>query len=67
MGRAHLRNLIYFHEVDKGEHFAAWEQAELFAAEVGAAFRSLRSQVPGRRAPDRSPSQMAMRQLIWKE
>ena len=37
------RNLIYFHEVDKGGHFAAWEQPELFAAELRAAFRSLRS------------------------
>ncbi len=35
-------NLIYFHEVDKGGHFAAWEQPELFATEVRAAFRSLR-------------------------
>jgi len=35
-------NLIYFNEVDKGGHFAAWEQPELFAAEVRAAFRSLR-------------------------
>ncbi len=35
------RNLIYFHEVDKGGHFAAWEQPELFAAELRAAFRSL--------------------------
>ena len=36
-------NLIYFHEVDKGGHFAAWEQPELFAAELRAAFKSLRS------------------------
>ena len=36
-------NLIYFHEVDRGGHFAAWEQPELFAAELRAAFRSLRS------------------------
>jgi len=36
------RNLIYFNEVDKGGHFAAWEQPELFSAEVRAAFRSLR-------------------------
>jgi len=36
------RNLIYFNEVDKGGHFAAWEQPELFAAELRAAFRSLR-------------------------
>jgi pimeloyl-ACP methyl ester carboxylesterase len=35
-------NLIYFHEVDKGGHFAAWEQPDLFAAELRAAFRSLR-------------------------
>jgi pimeloyl-ACP methyl ester carboxylesterase len=38
------RNLIYFHEVDRGGHFAAWEQPELFAAEIRAAFRSLRRQ-----------------------
>jgi pimeloyl-ACP methyl ester carboxylesterase len=36
------RNLIYFNEVDKGGHFAAWEEPELFADEVRAAFRSLR-------------------------
>ena len=36
------RNLIYFHEVDKGGHFAAWEQPALFAAEIRAAFRPLR-------------------------
>ena len=35
-------NLIYFHEVEKGGHFAAWEQPELFAAELRAAFRTLR-------------------------
>jgi len=35
-------NLIYFNEVDKGGHFAAWEQPQLFSAEVRAAFRSLR-------------------------
>src|SRR5215216_5105157 len=36
-------NLIYFNEVDKGGHFAAWEQPELFSAELRAAFRSLRT------------------------
>jgi pimeloyl-ACP methyl ester carboxylesterase len=36
------RQLIYFNEVDKGGHFAAWEQPELFADEVRAAFRQLR-------------------------
>ena len=35
-------NLIYFHEVDKGGHFAAWEEPELFSTELRAAFRSLR-------------------------
>jgi pimeloyl-ACP methyl ester carboxylesterase len=38
-------NLIYFHEVDKGGHFAAWEQPELFSAELRAAFRSLRKSI----------------------
>jgi pimeloyl-ACP methyl ester carboxylesterase len=36
------RKLIYFNEVDKGGHFAAWEEPELFSAELRAAFRSLR-------------------------
>jgi pimeloyl-ACP methyl ester carboxylesterase len=35
-------NLIYFNEVDRGGHFAAWEEPELFAAEMRAAFGSLR-------------------------
>jgi pimeloyl-ACP methyl ester carboxylesterase len=35
-------NLIYFNEVDKGGHFAAWEQPQLFSEEVRASFRSLR-------------------------
>ena len=35
-------NLIYFNEVDKGGHFAAWEQPRLFSEEVRAAFSSLR-------------------------
>jgi pimeloyl-ACP methyl ester carboxylesterase len=34
--------LIYFNRVDKGGHFAAWEEPELFSTEVRAAFRSLR-------------------------
>jgi pimeloyl-ACP methyl ester carboxylesterase len=41
-------NLIYFNEVDKGGHFAAWEEPELFSAEVRAAFRSLRTTNGGR-------------------
>jgi pimeloyl-ACP methyl ester carboxylesterase len=35
-------NVVYFNEVDRGGHFAAWEEPELFAQEVRAAFRSLR-------------------------
>jgi pimeloyl-ACP methyl ester carboxylesterase len=35
--------LTYFNEADKGGHFAAWEQPELFATEIRAAFRSLRT------------------------
>jgi pimeloyl-ACP methyl ester carboxylesterase len=35
-------NLVYWHQVDRGGHFAAWEQPDLFAGEVRAAFRSLR-------------------------
>ena len=35
-------NLIYFNEVDRGGHFAAWQEPQLFSAEVRAAFRSLR-------------------------
>jgi pimeloyl-ACP methyl ester carboxylesterase len=34
--------LVYFHQADKGGHFAAWEQPQLFAQEVRAGFRSLR-------------------------
>lgn len=35
-------NLIYFNEVTKGGHFAAWEEPQLFAEELRAAFKSLR-------------------------
>jgi len=35
-------NVTYFNEVDRGGHFAAWEEPELFAAELRAAFSSLR-------------------------
>ena len=35
-------DLAYFNEVDRGGHFAAWEEPELFSEEVRAAFRSLR-------------------------
>jgi len=35
-------NLIYYNQVDRGGHFAAWEQPQLFSEELRAAFRSLR-------------------------
>jgi pimeloyl-ACP methyl ester carboxylesterase len=35
-------NVTYFNEVDKGGHFAAWEEPQLFSEEVRAAFRSVR-------------------------
>jgi pimeloyl-ACP methyl ester carboxylesterase len=44
--RRAFRNLIYFHEADRGGHFPAWEEPQLFAAELRAAFRSLRSSWP---------------------
>lgn len=40
--RAAFRNLVYFHEANRGGHFAMWEHPELFAAELRAAFASLR-------------------------
>lgn len=36
------KNLIYFNEVKKGGHFASWEEPQLFAEELRAAFKSLR-------------------------
>jgi hypothetical protein len=43
-------NLVYFNEVDRGNHFAAWQEPELFTTEVRAGFRSLRdSAVPTQR------------------
>ncbi len=35
-------NLIYFNEVDEGNHFAAWQEPDIFTTEVRAAFKSLR-------------------------
>jgi pimeloyl-ACP methyl ester carboxylesterase len=40
--RAYPNNLIHYNKLDKGGHFAAWEQPDLFAAEMRASFRSLR-------------------------
>lgn len=36
------KNLIYFNEVNKGGHFASWEEPQLFAEEMRAAFKTLR-------------------------
>jgi pimeloyl-ACP methyl ester carboxylesterase len=35
-------NLVYFNALDKGNHFAAWQEPQLFSEEVRAGFRSLR-------------------------
>jgi pimeloyl-ACP methyl ester carboxylesterase len=35
-------NLIHYNKVDRGGHFAAWEQPEILVAELRAAFKSLR-------------------------
>jgi pimeloyl-ACP methyl ester carboxylesterase len=40
--KASYPNVLYFHEVDKGGHFAAWEEPDLFSTEMRAAFKSLR-------------------------
>jgi pimeloyl-ACP methyl ester carboxylesterase len=37
--------LIYYNKLDKGGHFAAWEQPEFFTAEMRAAFKSLRQPI----------------------
>jgi pimeloyl-ACP methyl ester carboxylesterase len=36
-------NVVYFNEVDRGGHFAAWEEPEIFSHELRAAFKSLRN------------------------
>jgi pimeloyl-ACP methyl ester carboxylesterase len=40
--RAYPGNLIHYNRLDRGGHFAAWEQPDLFAAEMRSSFRSLR-------------------------
>jgi len=40
--RAYPNNLIHYNRLDRGGHFAAWEQPQLFSEELRAAFRSLR-------------------------
>jgi pimeloyl-ACP methyl ester carboxylesterase len=41
--RAYPNNLIHYNQLDRGGHFAAWEQPELFSEEMRASFKSLRS------------------------
>jgi pimeloyl-ACP methyl ester carboxylesterase len=40
--RAYPHNLVHYNRLDRGGHFAAWEQPKLFSAELRAAFKSLR-------------------------
>jgi pimeloyl-ACP methyl ester carboxylesterase len=40
--RAYPHNLIHYNRLDRGGHFAAWEQPDLFTAEMRTAFKSLR-------------------------
>ena len=42
--------LVHFGKLEKGGHFAAWEQPELFVSELRAGFRSLRGPAGARRA-----------------
>jgi pimeloyl-ACP methyl ester carboxylesterase len=37
-----MANIIHWNELDKGGHFAAWEQPELFVAELRDCFRKVR-------------------------
>src|SRR2546429_6597431 len=40
--RAYPNNLIHYNRLDRGGHFAAWEQPQLFSEEMRTSFRSLR-------------------------
>ena len=42
--RAYPNNLIHYNKLDRGGHFAAWEQPQLFSEEMRSAFRSLRTE-----------------------
>ena len=41
--RAYPDNLVHYNKLDRGGHFAAWEQPQLFTEELRTAFRSLRA------------------------
>jgi hypothetical protein len=53
-------HVIYLSEADKGGHFAAWEEPQLFSEEIRAAFRSLRQMTPhqGSNGPQREGTQI---------
>jgi pimeloyl-ACP methyl ester carboxylesterase len=40
--RAYPHNLVHYNQLDRGGHFAAWEQPQLFSEEIRASFRTLR-------------------------
>ena len=40
--RAYPKNLVHYNKLDRGGHFAAWEQPDLFSSEMRASFKSLR-------------------------
>ena len=44
LGQAVLPTLTYFNKADRGGHFAAWEEPELFSEKLRDAFRSLRQE-----------------------
>ena len=58
-------NLTYFNEADRGGHFAAWEEPQLFSEELRHAFRPLRSPslaaLATLRSPESLPSQAQLR------
>jgi pimeloyl-ACP methyl ester carboxylesterase len=41
--RAYPHNLIHYNKLDRGGHFAAWEQPDLFSTELRTAFKTLRT------------------------
>ena len=38
----HMANIIHWNELDRGGHFAAWEQPELYVTEIRNCFRKVR-------------------------
>jgi hypothetical protein len=44
-GLVGIHTNLHFKDVDRGGHFAAWEESGLFSTEVQAAFRSVRNQI----------------------